>query len=61
MLSVFFMDPFELGLGDSRPEGKQQCIYVGKRVFIWAKEVGGHLQLEYITEFMPTRCIYFHL
>lgn len=31
MLSVFFMDPFELGLGDSQPEGKQQCIYVGKQ------------------------------
>ena len=40
------MDRFKLGLGYLRPEGKQQCIYLGKRVFIWAKEVGGHLQLK---------------
>lgn len=46
MLSVFFMDPFELGLGDSRPEGNRNVFIWGNKGVYLAKEVGGHLQLK---------------
>lgn len=62
MLSVFFMDPFELGLGDSRPEGNRNVFIWGNRgVYLGKGSWWTFTVKEYITEFMHTRCIYFHL